>query len=123
MKAIQFYGKNDYALTDVAKPEIGDGELLLKVKAAAICGSDLRMIQNGYQGVTKETPRIYGHEISGIIEQAGKAVIGYEPGMTVAIAPNMGCGTCDACVSPSSSVNVAVSSASPSGSYLSVRRF
>ncbi len=80
MKAIQFYGKNDYALTDVAKPEVGDGELLLKVKAAAICGSDLRMIQNGYQGVTKETPRIYGHEISGIIEQAGKAVIGYEAG-------------------------------------------
>ena len=42
MKAIQFYGKNDYALTDVAKPEIGDGELLLKVKrqpsAAVTCG-------------------------------------------------------------------------------------
>ena len=58
MKAIQFYGKNDYALTDVAKPEIGDGELLLKVKAAAICVSDLRMIKNGYAGVTMAKPRI-----------------------------------------------------------------
>lgn len=99
MKALQFYGKNDYALTEVPKPEIGSGEILLKVKAAAICGSDLRMIQNGYTGVTKETPRIYGHEIAGIIEQVGEAVSGYEPGMAVAIAPNMGCGTCDACVS------------------------
>lgn len=99
MKAIQFYGKNDYALTDVARPEIKDGEILLKVKAAAVCGSDLRMIQNGYQGVTRETPRIYGHEISGIIEQTGRSVTDYKPGMTVAIAPNMGCGTCDACVS------------------------
>lgn len=99
MKALQFYGKNDYALTEVKKPEIGPGEILLKVKAAAICGSDLRMIQNGYRDVSRENPRIYGHEISGIIESVGSQVKGYRPGMAVAVAPNMGCGRCDACVS------------------------
>lgn len=99
MKALQFYGKNDYALAEVEKPEIGTGEILLKVKAAAICGSDLRMIQNGYPGVSRETPRIYGHEIAGVIEAVGDGVAGYRPGMAAAVAPNMGCGRCDACVS------------------------
>lgn len=65
MKAIQFYGKNDYALTDVARPEIKDGEILLKVKAAAVCGSDLRMIQNGYQGVTRKHPVSMGMRYPG----------------------------------------------------------
>lgn len=99
MKALQFYGKNEYSLNEIPIPQIGDGELLLKVKAAAVCGSDLRMIQNGYKDVSRENPRIYGHEIAGTIEEAGKAVKGYQPGMDVAIAPNMGCGICDACVS------------------------
>lgn len=99
MKALQFYGKNEYALKEVDIPQTGKEEILLKVKAAAICGSDLRMIQNGYKGVTPESPRIYGHEISGIIEKVGENVKRYKEGMTVAIAPNMGCGTCDACVS------------------------
>ncbi|MDE6964532.1 MAG: alcohol dehydrogenase catalytic domain-containing protein, partial [Lachnospiraceae bacterium] len=99
MKALQFYGKNDYALKEVPVPEIDENGILLKVKAAAVCGSDLRMIQNGYKDVSRENPRIYGHEIAGIIEKTGKNVKNYRPGMTVAIAPNMGCGVCDACVS------------------------
>lgn len=99
MKALQFYGINDYALKDIPVPVIGKDEILLKVKAAAICGSDLRMIQNGYKDVSHENPRIYGHEIAGIIEETGEDVTGYKKGMTVAIAPNMGCGVCDACVS------------------------
>lgn len=99
MRALQFYGKNEYGMAEVPIPQISDGEMLLKVKAAAICGSDLRMIQNGYQGVSRENPRIYGHEAAGIIEAVGKNVSGYHPGMKVAIAPNMGCGICNACVS------------------------
>ncbi len=99
MKALQFYGKNDYALKEVPVPEIDENGILLKVKAAAVCGSDLRMIQNGYKDMSRENPRIYGHEIAGIIEKTGKNVKNYRPGMTVAIAPNMGCGVCDACVS------------------------
>ena len=98
MKPLRFYGKNDYKLEEIEKPSIRQDEILLKVKAAAVCGSDIRMIQNGYAGVTKETPRTYGHEIAGIIEAVGEQVTGYHIGMSVAVAPNMGCGICDECV-------------------------
>jgi len=57
------------------------------------------MIGNGYKGVDKEHPLILGHEIAGVIERTGKNVRGYKPGMRAAIAPNIGCGICDWCVS------------------------
>ncbi|MHB8062331.1 MAG: alcohol dehydrogenase catalytic domain-containing protein, partial [Ruminiclostridium sp.] len=76
-----------------------DNEILLKVKSAAICGTDIRMINNGYSGITEESPRILGHELSGVIEQLGKNIKKYEVGMRVAVAPNMGCGVCDWCTS------------------------
>lgn len=98
MKAAKMYGKNDIRIEDCEIPEIGSGEILLKVKAAAICGTDLRMIKNGAQGIDEEHPRILGHEVSGIIEKTGKDVRGYEEGMHISLAPNIGCGVCDACV-------------------------
>lgn len=99
MKAAFLYKANDIRLEEVEKPSINDNEILVKVKSAAICGTDVRMLKNGYQGVSEENPRILGHEISGIIEETGKNVKNYKKGMRVAIAPNMGCGTCDRCVS------------------------
>ena len=101
MKALLFYGPGEYELKEVPKPTPGQGDILLRVKAAAICGSDIRMIFNGYRGVSHETPRIYGHEIAGIVEEVGSDVAdaGYRPGDAVAVAPNMGCGVCDMCVS------------------------
>ena len=99
MKAVKLFGPNDVRVVDCAVPEIGDDEILLKTKAAAICGTDLRMIGNGYKGVDKDHPLTLGHEIAGIIERVGKNVKGYEKGMKTALAPNIGCGICDWCVS------------------------
>lgn len=99
MKAAKLFGPNDIRVVDCPIPEIGDDEILLKTSAAAICGSDLRMIGNGYKGVDAEHPLTLGHEIAGIIEKAGKNVQGYEKGQRVAIAPNIGCGICDWCAS------------------------
>lgn len=99
MKAIRLYGKEDLRLEDVKTPEISEHEVLLKTKSAAICGTDIRMYKNGASGASSGSPLIIGHEISGIIEQVGKHVKGYHPGMRIAVAPNMGCGTCDSCVS------------------------
>lgn len=76
MKALLFYGPGEYELKEVPKPTPGQGDILLRVKAAAICGSDIRMIFNGYRGVSHETPRIYGHEIAGIVEEVGSDVAG-----------------------------------------------
>lgn len=99
MLAAKLFGANDFRVVECEVPAIKDDEILLKTKAAAICGTDLRMIANGYAGIDAEHPRTLGHEISGIIEEVGKNVEGYKKGMHVCVAPNMGCGICDMCVS------------------------
>lgn len=99
MKAVQLLGKEAIQVTKVAKPEITEKELLIKVKAASICGTDVRMYKNGYQNVDEQHPLTLGHEIAGVIEEVGSKVKGYQKGMRVALAPNMGCGICDQCVS------------------------
>ena len=58
MKAARMYGVNDIRVEECAIPQIGPDEILLKVKAAAICGTDLRMIQNGDKRIDREHPRI-----------------------------------------------------------------
>jgi L-iditol 2-dehydrogenase len=99
MKAARLYGKEDLRVGDVAVPAIGDGEVLLRVKASAVCGTDIRMFRNGHKNASAQHPLILGHEISGVIEETGRGVAGYAKGMRVAVAPNMGCGVCDMCVS------------------------
>lgn len=99
MKVVQLLGKEQLEINEISKPSIGEKEILVKVKAASICGTDVRMYKNGYTGVDEMHPLTLGHEIAGVIEAIGKQVKGYEVGMRVAIAPNMGCGICDQCVS------------------------
>jgi L-iditol 2-dehydrogenase len=99
MRAARLYGKEDLRIEDVPLPAIGAGDILLRVKAAAICGTDIRMFRGGARGVTPQSPLILGHETSGIVDEVGEGVKGYAPGMRVAVAPNMGCGVCDECVS------------------------
>ncbi len=99
MLAARLYDKGDLRLEEVKKPEINENEVLLKIGSAAICGTDVRMFKNGYKGITPESPRILGHELSGVIAAVGGNVKGYKEGMRVSVAPNMGCGICNACVS------------------------
>lgn len=99
MRAALLYGKEDLRVEDIPVPDVGPGEILLKVKAAAICGTDVRMFRNGARGATPGNPLVLGHEVSGIVESVGPDVNGYRVGMAVAVAPNMGCGVCDECVS------------------------
>src|SRR5690554_244229 len=99
MLAARLYGPDDIRIDEVEIPKINDNEILLKVKSAAICGTDMRMYQNGYKGVDEKNPLTLGHELSGIIHKVGSNVSGYEEGMRVAVGPNMGCGTCNQCVS------------------------
>ncbi len=99
MRAAVLYGKNDLRVEDTPIPKIGPHEILIRVQAAAICGSDLRMFGNGSEGVSADSPLILGHELSGTIEKTGGEVGGYGEGMAVAVAPNFGCGICESCVS------------------------
>ena len=98
MLALRLYGKNDIRLEEVPKPVIGEDEILLKTRAAAICGTDVRMWKNGQKGVDAEHPLILGHEFAGTIVEVGKKVPFYKEGMVVGMQPNIGCGICNRCV-------------------------
>ncbi|MCU6762777.1 Sorbitol dehydrogenase [uncultured Roseburia sp.] len=99
MKCARLYGKMDLRLEEVPVPEIGPDEVLVKLKSAAICGTDVRMLKNGAAGIDENHPLIIGHEMAGVIEEVGKEVTAYQKGMRVAVAPNMGCGICPDCIS------------------------
>ena len=99
MLAARMYGINDLRIEEMPKPKIGAGEILVKVRAAAICGTDVRMLTSGAKGTDSSQPLVLGHEFAGDIVEIGSAVTGYQAGMRVAVAPNMGCGVCDLCVS------------------------
>ena len=101
MKAVLLTGKQTLRLTEIPVPQIGDNEMLLKVRAASICGTDVRMYKNGAKGVSEDHPLVPGHEFSGDIAAVGKNVTGYHAGQKVSVAPNTGCGICDMCVSGS----------------------
>lgn len=98
MQAAKLFGANDVRVVECAMPAIAEDEILIKTSVAALCGSDLRMIANGYKGVDEEHPLTLGHEFCGVICQVGSGVEGYRVGMKVAVAPNIGCGICDECV-------------------------
>jgi len=95
MKAAVFYGPGDLRVADVARPSIASGELLLKVAACAICGSDVRTFRHGARNISK--PVVLGHEISGTIEEVGAALSNFSVGQRVAVAPAIPCGECRYC--------------------------
>jgi len=95
--AAVYNGKKNIKIKDIPKPEIGDDEVLLKVKACSICGTDRKIYKYGHFKIKERNEQILGHEISGVIEEVGKKVDYYEKGMRIALAPNVGCGFCEVC--------------------------
>ncbi|MDX1601085.1 MAG: zinc-dependent dehydrogenase [Anaerolineales bacterium] len=98
MRAAVYHGIGEVESQERPDPEPGPGEVLLKVGAAGICGTDLRIYEQGHARIPEGTTRILGHEVAGEIAAVGDGVSGLKPGMRVAVAPNVGCGTCDQCV-------------------------
>ena len=99
MQAAALYGKQDLRVGETNLPQIDAGEILLQIKGAFVCGTDVRMYHNGYTGISESTPMILGHEGSGVVVRSGSDVKNFKEGMRVAVAPNVGCGICDYCVS------------------------
>ena len=98
MKAVFYYGRGDLRLEEVDIPKIHEDEMLIKVKACAVCGTDLRIFKFGHFKIPEGTKRVLGHEVAGEIVQVGSQVRTYSAGMRVAIVPNIGCGTCQMCI-------------------------
>jgi len=93
MKAAILTRKEHFEIREVQVPKCRSGELLVKVKACAVCGTDLRI----FRGQKRINVPITGHEISGIVEEIGDGVKGFSKGDRVIIETVVGCGECDAC--------------------------
>jgi len=94
VKALVLHGIRDLRVEEVAKPKPSAGEVLIRVKACGICGTDLHF----YKGEWRvKLPLIPGHEFSGIVEEVGPGVEELEEGMPVVAEPNITCGRCYYC--------------------------
>lgn len=95
MKAAVLEELNKMVVKEVPTPEIDDDSVLVKVKACAVCGSDIRIYHSGNSRVN--LPHIIGHEISGQVVKAGKRVTKVREGDRIAIGADVPCGECVFC--------------------------
>jgi L-iditol 2-dehydrogenase len=92
MKVAMYYNNNDVRLEELPKPEISEGEILLKVMACGICGSD---VMEWYR--IKKAPLVLGHEVTGEIAEVGKGVEGFKVGDRIFVTHHVPCYKCDYC--------------------------
>jgi len=93
MRTVVYYSNQDLRIEDMPRPTIGEGELLIRVEAAGICGSD---VMEWYR--RDKTPLVLGHEIAGVIEEVGKDVKIYKKGDRLVCAHHVPCGRCHYCL-------------------------
>ena len=95
MKALVLENARDLHLRDVPQPEVGPQDVLIKVRACGICGSDV----HGYDGSTgrRIPPLIMGHEAAGVVEMVGAAVQSFRAGDRVTFDSTVSCGECAFC--------------------------
>jgi L-idonate 5-dehydrogenase len=98
MLACRIHAKEDLRIEPVETPEPGAGQVLLRLGAGGICGSDLHYYYEGKNGsfVVRE-PLIPGHEASAVVAKAGPGVTKVKAGDKVAVSPSHACGRCDYC--------------------------
>ena len=88
MKAAVYMGPGRIEVKEVETPRPGPGEILLRMRAAAVCGTDARIYRRGQANVVP--PAITGHEICGEIAEVGAGLDGYEPGQRVTSVTSIG---------------------------------
>ena len=95
MKAAKISRPNSIELVDIPTPEPNKTEVLIKVMASGICGTDIHIFHGDYMG---DYPVIPGHEFSGVVEAVGSLVTRFKPGDRVAVEPNIACDNCHNCL-------------------------
>ena len=95
MKALLLTAYGRFELAEMAIPEVGAEDVLVRVRACGICGSDI----HGYTGITgrRIPPLVLGHEAAGVIERVGAAVEGFAAGDRVTLDSTVYCGRCEFC--------------------------
>jgi L-iditol 2-dehydrogenase len=97
MTAAVLYGKEDVQIESVDVPEIGRGDVLVRVRAALTCGTDVKVFRRGYHARMIVPPALFGHELGGDIVAMGKDVRGFKMGQRVVAANSAPCGQCFYC--------------------------
>ena len=97
MRGVVLTGERDVEIKEFPDPEAGPGQVVVSVKASAICGSDLPAYNAPKQHRARRGETIQGHEPSGIVEAVGPGVTEVQPGDRVTIYHYLGCGHCEQC--------------------------
>jgi threonine dehydrogenase-like Zn-dependent dehydrogenase len=105
MKAVVCKAKNRLAVEDVPEPQAGAGQVVLRVRACGICGSDLHALEYGFaetggigtRYALSSVGNVMGHEFCGEVAEVGAGVHGFKAGDRVTSLPFLNCGECAAC--------------------------
>jgi L-iditol 2-dehydrogenase len=97
MRAAVLYGKEDVRLESVPVPALERGELLVRVRAALTCGTDVKVYRRGYHARMIQPPALFGHEQAGDVAAVGEDVTGFRVGDRVVAANSAPCDQCFFC--------------------------
>jgi len=96
MRALVVEGPREASVREVEAPRAKEGEIVVRVKRAGICGTDLHIYNGEY---LSDYPIIPGHEFAGVVSEVGEGVQGFREGDRVTADPNLSCGRCRFCLS------------------------
>src|ERR1700743_2439388 len=97
MKAAVLHAREDLRVERVPVPVAGPGELVLRVEAALTCGTDLKVFRRGYHAKMLTVNRLFGHELAGVVVQAGEGVTDFALGDRVVPLNSAPCDECFFC--------------------------
>ncbi len=98
MKAAVLYGREDLRIEDVSVPSLDAGDLLVRVRSALTCGTDVKVFRRGYHEKMIVPPSLFGHEMAGDVVAAGRSVTRFAVGDRVVAANSAPCGGCFFCL-------------------------
>jgi L-iditol 2-dehydrogenase len=117
MNAAVYHGIGDVRYEETDVPEIGPGELLIKIGTALTCGTDVKTYKRGHPILLQHIPTLFGHEYAGTIEEVGEGVEGFSQGMRVVATNSAPCGTCFFCKRGSPNLCAQLKSSLVNGSF------
>jgi len=99
MRGVVFLGDRKVAIKEFPDPEPGKNEVVVRMKAATICGSDMHVYRSSKEELERSRPKdlIAGHEPSGVVEKVGECVENVSEGDRVSVFHIFGCGYCEMC--------------------------
>src|SRR5579863_1162837 len=97
MTAAVLYGKEQLRIETVQVPKLGPGDVLVRVRAALTCGTDVKVFRRGYHARMIRPPALFGHELAGDVVAVGGEVEGFKVGQRIVAANSAPCGECFYC--------------------------